>query len=139
MSRSKAQSPYLALTSSYAIALSVIAIMFVGANVLLERAIEEQRKVPAAVEMTGRQSMLAQRIAWLADRYSDRGEQYSRQQLQAAITELAVTADALRADAGVPAAVAKVYADQNITSRLRAFLTHARVIAATDITPGESG
>ncbi len=140
MSRSKAQSPYLALTSSYAIALLVIAIMFVGANVLLGRAIEEQRKVPAAVEMTGRQSMLAQRIAWLADRYSDRGEQFARQQLQAAITDLAVTADTLRgaSDAGMPAPVAKVYADQNITTRLRAFLAHARVIAATEITPGES-
>ena len=141
MSRSN-QSPYLALTSSYAIALSVIAIMFVGANVLLERAVEDQRKVPPAVEMTGRQSMLAQRIAWLADRYSDRGEQYSRQQLQAAITDLAVTADALRTAAdreAVPPGVAKVYADQNINTRLRAFLAHARVIAATDITPGESG
>ncbi len=141
MSRSKAKSPYLALTSSYAIALSVIAIMFVGANVLLERAIEEQRKVPAAVELTGRQSMLAQRIAWLADRYSDRGEQYARQQLQAAITELAVTADTLRGagDTSAPVAVARVYADQNINTRLRAYLAHARVIAATEITPGESG
>ena len=93
MSRSKAQSPYLALTSSYAVALSVIAVMFIGANILLDRAIDEQRKIPVAVELTGRQSMLCQRITWLADRYTDRGEPLARQQLQAAITEMAVIAD----------------------------------------------
>ncbi len=145
MSRSKAQSPYLALTSSYAVALSVIAVMFIGANILLDRAIDEQRKIPVAVELTGRQSMLCQRITWLADRYTDRGEPLARQQLQAAITEMAVIADGLRTgniDADttfiMPPGVARVYAEQNINNRLRTFLTHARVISATEIVPGES-
>ena len=52
MSRGDAKrSPYSVLTWSYAIALSVVGLLFVGAYLLLDRAIDKQRDVALAVQM----------------------------------------------------------------------------------------
>lgn len=145
MSRGKTKrSPYGALTSTYAIALSVVALLLVGAYLFLDRAIEDQRKVALAVHMAKRQVALCQRVAWLTDRYATRGEAYARQQLQTMITEMASAAERLRdghidpqTTIDVPPEVRKIYADQYLDDRLRAFLTHARVIAFTDVSPSD--
>ena len=145
MTRAKdRQSPYRVLTSSYAIALSVAALLFVGAYFVLGSTIAEQREVAAAVDLTGKQRMLAQRIAWLADRYAERGDSLARPQLQAAAAEMSAISDRLRtgrlgpqATIEVPRAVEDIYSAQNLNERLRTFLTNARVIAFAEIAPGE--
>ncbi len=136
-------SPHTALTSSYAIALSLVAVLFVGAHAFLDRAIEGQRKVASVVNMTDRQVILCQRIAWLAARYTTTGDADAHQQLEAAITEMAVTANNIRAgriDAdttiAVPGSVSKIYTERNLNDRIRLFVTQARVINFTDVTPG---
>ena len=145
MTRAKdRQSPYRVLTSSYAIALSVAALLFVGTYFFLGNAIEQQREVAAAVDLTGKQRMLAQRIAWLADRYAERGDSLARPQLQAAAAEMAAISERLRTGRigpqttiDIPPEVEGIYGEQNLNDRLRTFLTNARVIAFAEIAPGE--
>ena len=97
MTRAKdRKSPYRALTTSYAIALSVAALLFVGAYIYLGNAIAQQREVATAVDLAGKQRMLAQRIAWLADRYAERGDPLARPQLQAAAAEMSAISDRLQ-------------------------------------------
>ena len=74
----------------------MVALLFVGANILLGQAMEDQRKAALAVHLTDRQFSLSQRIAWLGNLYAERGDADVRQQLQSAITEMATTAENLR-------------------------------------------
>lgn len=138
-------SPYFALTSSYVASLALLALLFIGANILLSRASEDQRRLALAAHLTDRQFILTQRIATLAERYAERGDPAAREGLRAAIAEVDGTAANLRlgrlepgTTISPPPDILRIYSEQQISSHLRTFLTRAQALSAMEIAPGDS-
>lgn len=148
MSRSNSnKSPYVALTSTYVTSLSLVALLFIGANFLVARTSEDQKILAQAVHVTDRLVFLCQRVAWLSERYARSGDADARRQLQVAIPEMAITADNLRTGnlepqtqtvLTVPPEVTRVYVEQRLNDHMRVFLNQARALASVDISPQET-
>jgi len=140
LTRSRLRSPHRQLTLIYGVALTLIAALSIATHVILGIVISDQQEVAQIVNMTGRQRMLSQRVAWLSSRYARTGDEESRAGLRVAITEMTAAAELLRSgtiDSGVslplPPGIAEIYRAQELDRRLAAFLEHAREIAETDI------
>ncbi len=137
--KSRFRSPHRQLTLIYGVALTVIAALSIATHLILGIVISDQQEVAQIVNLTGRQRMLSQRVAWLASRYARTGELSSRQGLRVAIDEMSSAAERLRtgtvlpgASEPLPEAVAEIYRAQDLDRRLAKYLNHARAVADAD-------
>ena len=62
------------MTMAYVIALLLIAVLAIGSHLVLNQAIEQQRDTATVINVAGRQRMLSQRIAFLADDLERQGD-----------------------------------------------------------------
>ncbi len=138
------KSPRFALTWSYLASLALVALLFVGANILVARTSDDQKKFAQAVHVTDRLIIMCQRVAWLSERYAGSGDPDTRRQLQQAIAETAIAADDLRTgkidpqtSLAVPPEVSRVYAEHRLSDHMRTFVNQARALAFGEISQGE--
>ena len=138
--RSRLRSPHRQLTLIYGVALTLIAALSIATHIILGIVISDQHEVAQIVNMTGRQRMLSQRVAWLSSRYARTGDPESRAGLRTAISEMNTAAALLQSgtlapdtEAPLPPGIANIYKTQDLAQRVSAYLDHAREIAETEI------
>ncbi|MCC6914748.1 MAG: response regulator [Rhodospirillaceae bacterium] len=145
MSRSNpTKSPRFALTWSYLASLALVALLFAGANILVARTSDDQRKFAQAAHVTDRLIMVCQRVAWLSERYAGTGDPGAHRQLQQAISETAIAADNLRTgkidpqiSLAAPPEVLRVYAEHRLSDHMRTFVNQARALAFGELSQDE--
>ncbi|WP_342616788.1 diguanylate cyclase [Rhodoferax sp. GW822-FHT02A01] len=77
------------LTLAYVVCLTIIGILSLGAHYFVLEVIQQQKKSSAVINLSGRQRMLSQRIAFLSMEYGLKFDAQLREQLETAIDEMA--------------------------------------------------
>ena len=141
------KAPTSFLTGAYVVALSVIAVLSVGAHLVLGTVIDEHESTGTIVNLSGKQRVTSQRVALFAERFRDSGLTVDRQMLRAAVEDMAQRHEHLISNTDdddaphlpdlpdtMPEKVRAIYFDapENLDQRVRQFLDYGRQLANAD-------
>lgn len=127
------------ITIAYVLALSMIGLLSFGAHMFVLEVIIQQEKSSSVINLSGRQAMLSQRVAFFAGAYAIRGTEQNRNSMREAIDELATAHERLsHGDEGrgiprpdSPQLQALYFTPvTGIDSLVKTFLADAKVLAA---------
>ncbi|MEO6293615.1 MAG: diguanylate cyclase [Burkholderiaceae bacterium] len=127
------------ITIAYVLALSMIGLLSFGAHMFVLKVITQQEKSSSVINLSGRQAMLSQRVAFFAGAYAISDTPQNRTGLREAIGELATAHERLShgdETRGIPKPdspqLQTLYFTPNtgIDSLVKKFLNDAKVLAA---------
>ncbi|MEY2952901.1 MAG: hypothetical protein RLZZ401_988 [Pseudomonadota bacterium] len=127
------------ITIAYVLALSMIGLLSFGAHMFVLEVIVQQEKSSSVINLSGRQAMLSQRVAFFAGAYAIMDTPENRAGLRGAIDELAVAHERLsHGDEGrgipkpdTPQLQALYFTPTTgVDSLVKKFLADARILAA---------